>query len=136
MKKIRSSSLLIGSVIANELQSNIVTYPIVAPLETTYPFAVYKRLGLEFQNTKDMYNVSEIATVEVVIVAQSYAESLRYATDIKMFLERLKGTYKTLKNEEIDIEDITVIDASEEWNNDAYLQKMTLQITINNQPDC
>lgn len=135
MKKIRSSSLLIGSVIANELQTNITTYPIVAPIDTKYPFAVYKRLGLEFANTKDMYNVEEIATVEIVIVAQSYAESLRYATDIKMFIERLKGKYKTMKNEEINIEDITVIDASEEWNNDAYLQKMTVQIIINNQPE-
>lgn len=135
MKKIRSSSLLIGSVIANELQTNITTYPIVAPIDTKYPFAVYKRLGLEFANTKDMYNVEEIATVEIVIVAQSYAESLRYATDIKMFIERLKGKYKTSMNEEINIEDITVIDASEEWNNDAYLQKMTVQIIINNNPE-
>ena len=135
MKKIRSSSLLIGKVIADELKSNINVYPIIAPLDTKFPFAVYRRMGLEVENTKDIYNIREIATLELIIVSQSYAESLKMASDLKMFLEHLKGRYKTNMQEEIIISDITVIDASEDYNNDAYLQKMTLQIEIINDPD-
>lgn len=134
MKKIRSTSLLIGKVIADELKSNIAVYPIVAPQDTKFPFAVYKRTGLGFENTKDIYNTNEIATMELIIVSQSYADGLQIATDLKMFLERLEGVYKTKNKEEINIGDIVIIDASEDWNNEAYLQKMTLRITIVNEP--
>lgn len=133
MKKIRSSSLLIGKVIADELKSNIDVYPIIAPLDTKYPFAVYRRTSLEVENTKDIYNIKELATLDLIIVSQSYAESLKIASDLKMFLEHLHGKYKTNMQEEINISDITVIDASEEYNNDAYLQKMTLRIEIMNE---
>lgn len=135
MKKIRSSSLLIGKVIVQELRDLIDIYPIVAPLGTQGNFAVYKRTSLSVENTKDIFNYDENSTYDIVVVTDKYEDGLRFATNIKMYLERLKGHYKTSNEEEIIIGDVTMIDASEEWNDDAYLQKMTFNFNLTNEPD-
>lgn len=135
MKRIRSSSLLIGKVIVQELRDIIDVFPIVAPIGTTGNFAVYKRTSLSVQNTKDIYNYEENSTYDIVIVTPTYEDGLRLATNTKMYLERLEGRYKTSKEEEIIIGDVAMIDASEEWNNDAYLQKLTFNFKLFNDPD-
>lgn len=135
MKKIRSASLKIGKVIHEQLRDLISNYPIIAPQNTTYPFAVYKRTGLQVADTKDIYNYEENANVEIIIVSQSYDESLELATNVKMYLEHLKGSFKTSKNEIINISDITLIDTNEDFNNDAYLQIMIFRISIENESD-
>ena len=135
MKKIRSSSLLIGKVIVQELRDIIEVFPIVAPLNTQGNFAVYKRNSLSVENTKDIFNYEENSIYDIVIVTPNYEDGLRLATNAKMYLERLQGRYKTSKEEEILIGDVAMIDASEEWNNEAYLQKLTFQFKLFNEPD-
>lgn len=135
MKKIRSSSLLIGKVIVQELRDIIEVFPIVAPLNTQGNFAVYKRNSLSVENTKDIFNYEENSIYDIVIVTPNYEDGLRLATNAKMYLERLQGRYKTSKEEEIIIGDVAMIDASEEWNNEAYLQKLTFLFKLYNEPD-
>lgn len=135
MKKIRSSSLLIGKVIVQELRDIIEVFPIVAPLNTQGNFAVYKRNSLSVENTKDIFNYEENSIYDIVIVTPNYEDGLRLATNAKMYLERLQGRYKTSKEEEIIIGDVAMIDASEEWNNEAYLQKLVFQFKLFNEPD-
>ena len=135
MKKLRSASLKIGKVIHEQLNDLIANYPIIAPQNTTYPFAVYKRTGLQVANTKDIYNYEEEANIEIIVVSQSYDESLEIATNMKMYLEHLNGTFKTSKNEVINISDITLTDTNEDFNNDAYLQIMNFKISIENEPN-
>ncbi len=134
MKKIRSASLKIGKVLHDELKDIIDIYPVVAPSNTTGTFAVYKRLSLGVSNTKDIYNYEEIASVEIVIVAQTYLESVEKAINVKMYLEHLHGKFTTAKDEHILISDVTLTNCSEEWSNDAYLQVMTFDIVITNEP--
>lgn len=136
MNKIRHSSLLIGKVIVQELKDLIDVFPIVAPNGTQGNFAVYKRLNLEVDNTKDIYNYIEKTDIAITIVTDKYDDGLQLATNIKMYLEHLKGIYKTSKEEDININDVTLIDASEDWNNDKYLQTMIFQISLYNEPDC
>ena len=126
--------MLIGKVIVQELQDIIQVFPIVAPNGTTGDFAVYRRTSLSVENTKDIYNYEENSTLDILIVSQSYDDGLRLATNVKMYLEHLKGEYKSSKDEKIIIGDCTMIDASEEWN-EAYLQKMTFNFTLSNEPD-
>ena len=135
MKKIRSSSLLIGKVIVQELKDIIEVFPIVAPLNTQGNFAVYKRNSLSVENTKDIFNYEENSIYDIVIVTPNYEDGLRLATNAKMYLERLQGHYKTSKEEEIIIGDVAMIDASEDWNNESYLQKLTFQFKLYNEPD-
>ena len=133
MKKIRSASLKIGKVIHDELRDIIDIYPLVAPANTTGTFAVYKRSGLKVDSTKDGFNYQEISNIEIVIVSQTYLESVEKAINIKMYLEHLRGTYHTAKDETIEIADITLIDSSEDYSNDAYLQLMNFQVTMFNE---
>lgn len=133
MKKIRSASLKVGKVIHDELKDIIDIYPLIAPAQTTGTFAVYKRGGLRVDNTKDGYNYQEVCNLEIIIVSQTYLESVEKAIDVKLYLEHLHGTYMTAKDEVIEIADITLIDASEDWSNDAYIQTMNFQITMFNE---
>ena len=136
MNKIRSSSLLIGKVINQELSDVVDVFPIVAPNGTMGNFAVYKRLSLEVENTKDIHNFIEKADIAITIITDKYDDGLTLATNVKMYLEHLKGVYRTKKDEEININDITLIDASEDWNNDKYLQNLVFTISLYNEPDC
>ena len=99
------------------------------------PCAVYKRNSLSVENTKDIFNYEENSIYDIVIVTPNYEDGLRLATNAKMYLERLQGRYKTSKEEEIIIGDVAMIDASEEWNNDNYLQKLKFQFKLFNEPD-
>lgn len=135
MKKIRSASFKIGKVINEELNDIIQIFPCVAPQNTSYPFAVYKRLNLQTANTKDIYNYTETANIEVVIVSNTYLESVEKAINVKMYLEHLSGTYKTGKDEVINISDITLVDSSEDWSGNAYYQILNFQISMDNEPD-
>ena len=136
MNKIRSSSLLIGKVINQELSDVVDVFPIVAPNGTMGNFAVYKRLSLEVENPKDIHNFIEKADIAITIITDKYDDVLTLATNVKMYLEHLKGVYRTKKDEEININDITLIDASEDWNNDKYLQNLVFTISLYNEPDC
>ncbi len=135
MKKIRSSSLLIGKVINQELRDILPIYPIVAPNGTVGNFGVYKRLSLTVDNTKDIFNHIEKTDVAISVVTDKYEEGLTIATNIKMYLEHLKGIYRTQKNEELNIADITLIDVSEEWGNDKYIQNLIFTISLCNELD-
>lgn len=130
MKKIRSASLKIGKVIHDELSDLINIFPIVAPQGSTYPFAVYKRNSLQVANTKDLFNISETADIEINIVSNTYSESIEKAINIKMYLEHLKGVYTTAKDEEINISDIYLVDSSEDYNGDAYIQTLLFRVEM------
>lgn len=135
MKKIRSASLKIGKVIHDELKDIIDVYPVIAPENTKKTFGVYRRTSLRVDNTKDIYNYQEIAEIEIAIVAQTYAESLEMAMNVKFYLEHLSGRYETKKDETIDIADITLTDCAEEWTNDNYVQILKFEIKMFNSPD-
>ena len=130
MTKLRTSSLKIGRVV-NQILSNILpTYPIVAEKGTQYPFAVYKRTGLQTANTKDIFNIAEYATVEVIVAATTYNEALKYAQDVKIRLENQRGFSESAKEEDIKITDVFLTNASEDFVNDAYIQYMTFVFHI------
>lgn len=133
MKKLRSASLKIGKVIHDELRDILDVYPVIAPQNTTGTFGVYRRTGLSVKNTKDIYNYEESADIEIAVISQTYAESLEKAINVKMYLEHLHGQFQTKKDEHINITDITLVDCSEEWSNDNYIQIMKFEITLYNE---
>lgn len=121
------SSLSLGKAITTILTgiADGKTFPIVANPDTTYPFVVYKRTGLIPANTKDMYNYRELATVEIIVAANTYANSLEIAEQIKTKLEHIRGNFNG-----IEIGNAYLISSSEDYLDDAYLQRMTFQIEI------
>ena len=121
------SSLSLGkaltTILNNVAESKI--FPIVANPDTTYPFIVYKRTGLIPANTKDRYNYRELATVEIIVAANSYSNSLEIAEQVKTELEHVRGTFNNIQFGEV-----VMISATEDYLDDAYIQKLTFQIEI------
>lgn len=121
------SSLQIGKAIYTILAKNNITkvFPLVADEGTTFPFIVYKRSGLEPSNTKDRYNYSELATLDIIIAASTYQESINLTEKVKDILEHNRGIYN-----DINIGDITLDDADEDYIEDTFIQKLTFKIEI------
>lgn len=121
------SSLQIGKAIYTILAKNNISkvFPLVADEGTTFPFIVYKRSGLEPANTKDRYNFSELATLDIIVAANTYEESITIAEKVKDILEHSRGTYA-----DINIEEITLDDADEDYLEDTFIQKLTFKINI------
>lgn len=121
------SSLQIGKAIYTILAKNNISkvFPLVADEGTTFPFIVYKRSGLEPANTKDVYNFSELATLDIIVAANTYEESITIAEQVKDILEHSRGTYA-----DITIEEITLDDADEDYLEDTFIQKLTFKINI------
>lgn len=121
------SSLSLGKAITTILNDvcKDKVFPIVANPETTYPFIVYKRTGLTPANSKDRYNYKEMATVEVIVASENYSKSLEIAEETKSKLEHTRGVFNS-----IEIGEVTMTAASEDYLDDAYIQRMTYQIEI------
>lgn len=128
--KLRTSSLRVGRVIHKELSDIAPTYAIVAEAKAQFPFITWRRLSLQCYDTKDKYNIMEKATMEITIAANTYAESLDIAQAVKIRLDHRGGQYETDTEEPITIEEIRMVNASEEYVNNAYVQTLTFVVDI------
>jgi len=128
--KLRTSSLKIGRVIHENLKDIIRIFPIIAEKGVTGDFAVYRRTSLYTDDTKDLFNFEEKANIEIIIASTTYNDSLEYAQAIKIRMESLHGKFETEKEEAIIIDSIELNSASEDWSNDAYIQRLSFEITI------
>ena len=121
------NSLQIGKAIYQILNSNGISkvFPIIADEGTTFPFVVYRRIGLTPASTKDVYNFRELATMEIVVASSDYESGIDLAITIKDLLEHTRGIYNDIK-----IGDIKVMGATEDYIEDTFVQKLTLNIEI------
>lgn len=121
------SSLQIGKAIYLILNDAGITkvFPIVADEGTTFPFVVYRRIGLTPASTKDRFNYRELATVEILVASSDYNSGINLAMQIKELLEKTRGTYNGIK-----IGDVVVTGAIEDYIDDTFIQKLTLNIEI------
>lgn len=128
--KLRTSSLKIGRVIHHRLNDIIRIFPIIAEKGVEGNFAIYKRSSLSTDDTKDLYNYEEVAVMEIVVVASNYNDSVDLAQAIKIRMEATKGDFETECEEAISINNVEMTNASEDWQNDSYIQRLTFEITI------
>lgn len=121
------TSLQIGKAIYSILADNGITnvYPLVADEGTTFPFIVYRRIGLTPSSTKDRFNYKEMATVELIVASSTYDSGVELAEQVKSTLLGKRGTYN-----EINIGDIYLEDADEDYLEDTFVQKLTFNIEI------
>ena len=128
------TSLNIGKVIKeilyrDETLNNLVknqVFPLIAEENTTFPFIVYRRNSIRKSSTKDYVN-DEIASVDVVIATDKYAQSVEIAERVRFVLER--GEYD---GENFSVDNITLANASEQYIQNTYIQTLTFDIEINN----
>lgn len=101
------------------------TYPIVAENSTKYPFVVYKRVGLTSNSNKDTY-FEDSVNIEIMVVAQKYNQSVDIASKVRQKLEIAEATYDGME-----INDARITSASEDFIDNAYVQKMLFNFKIN-----
>lgn len=122
-------SLKVGKVIysllnGNDSLTNIVgskIYPIIVEKETTYPFIVYKRSNIIPDYTKDFHFKDEVI-VDIICVSNDYSESVEIASIVRNILEDKRLT---------DIQSIKLESADEDFIDNAYVQTLSFNLTIN-----
>lgn len=101
-------------------------YPLIANQGTTFPFIVYKRTGIEPLTSKDKFICNEITSVDVIIASDRYDESIELAELVQDALNGKRGTYSG-----INIIDINLISADEDYIEDTFIQNLTFNIKTN-----
>jgi hypothetical protein len=103
-------------------------HAIVAEENTPQPFAVYRRISLSVDDTKDRLAQDQRATLSVQIVSMDYQSGLLLADSITNALVGKTGTF-----EGVYIDDISLADAAEMYNETSYIQDLQFQIIIENE---
>lgn len=96
-------------------------YPIIVEKDTNYPFIVYKRSNVIPDYTKD-YHFKDYVIVDIICVSNHYVESVEIATLVRESLEDKRIG---------DINSIRLESADEDFIDDAYIQTLTFNLTIN-----
>ena len=94
-------------------------FPLIAPAKTTFPFLVYRRSYYTPQSNKD-YDGEKVG-IEIVIVSTQYEEGVDIADAVADAL-----IHHTTTN----IDDITAITMSEDFIEDTFLQRITIEATL------
>ena len=125
------NSLLVGKYIYKLLAEDVVLYtkvtpkkifPLVANADTTYPFIVYARTGLMVDYCKDG-TIENRIDFQIVSVSENYVESLEVANQIRNILEMNR-----YKDEDICIRECKLSSVSEEYMEDAFIQRLNFTI--------
>ena len=122
-------SLKVGKVIFSLLNGNSdltafvnnKIYPIIVEKETTFPFIVYKRNNIIPDYTKD-FHFKDNVIIDSICVSTNYAESIEIAGIIRNILEDKRYD---------DIQSIKLESADEDYTDDAYVQTLSFNLTIN-----
>ena len=123
------NSLKVGKEIYSHLKENKSLtdiggnkiYPIIVEKDTNYPFIVYKRSNVIPDYTKD-YHFKDYVIVDIICVSNHYVESVEIASLVRESLEDKRIG---------DINSIRLESADEDFIDDAYIQTLTFNLTIN-----
>lgn len=118
--QILSNDIKVKEMVVNKI------YPLIANQGTTYPFIVYKRTGIEPVTSKDKFICNEITSVDVIIASDRYDESIELAELVQDALNGKNGIYSG-----INIIDINLISADEDYIEDTFIQNLTFNIKTN-----
>lgn len=113
IKTLLSLSPEVSSALGNKI------FPLIAAAKTTFPFLVYRRSYYNPMTNKDYEG--ERVGIEIVIASTQYEEGVKIADAVADAL-----LHKQTQN----IEDIEAVTMSEDFVEDTYLQRITMEITL------
>ena len=121
-------TLNIGKYIYSRLSQieGVKSYPLVADNDAKLPFIVYKRVNLESSGSKDGYYEDKV-TMEVVVVTDKYYRGIELANQVRELLEVQRTEYNSME-----INDTLLTLATEDYSNNAFVQRMQFSINVNN----
>lgn len=109
----------IKSVVNNKV------YPLIAPLNTNFPYIVFQRTSTPYGTKDNIYQ--DNVNIEIIAVSDNYDKSVELAELIRNELEGKRN----ITVEDFRIASIKLVDTSESYSNDAYLQSLTFNFRIN-----
>ena len=118
----------IYSVLSEDTElSSMVTkiVPCIAGNDTKFPFIVWHRTGLTSNCCKDGYYEDQVQ-IRLDIVASTYTSSIDIANKVRSIIEKAHTKHDTMQ-----IEDVTIETAYEEWSNDAFIQTIIFNFKVN-----
>ena len=92
-------------------------YPLIVEESTTFPFIIYKSTNSSPNYTKGSYAVNESVMVDIVIASKDYIDTIELADYVRDALEGRRGNFSG-----IEINDIRMISADEEYIEDTFIQ--------------
>ena len=113
IKALLSSSTEVSSALGDKI------FPLIAAAKTTFPFLVYRRSYYSPMGNKD-YDGERVG-VEIVIASTQYEEGVKIADAVADAL---------LHKQTQIIDDIQAVTMSEDFVEDTYLQRITMEITL------
>ncbi len=93
-------------------------FPLVSPVNTTFPFCVYRRTSYTPINSKDY--TDEAANVEIIIVNDTYGTAIETAN-------ALTGEFLNTSTDTID--EVKLLNASEDYFEGCYLEVLNFEFT-------
>ena len=99
-------------------------FPIVANANTKYPYIVMQRTGIRARYSKAGITEDNV-TLEIIAISNDYSQSIDIAQLIR---ETIDG--KRYMSDEIEIDDIEVESITEEFVDNAYLQRLIFSMKI------
>lgn len=115
----------IGKYIYSRLtEAGIKVYPLIADNDAKYPFAIYERTNLYYDESKDgIYR--ETAVVSIKVITDKYSTSIEVANKVRDVLDLHRQEFKGYL-----IDDCHLTGASEEYNSGAFIQYLEFTIRI------
>lgn len=117
----------IHSVLADASSGiNAKDYPLVADNDAKYPFIVYRRIDLNSATCKDGVYQDDVR-IEIIVVTDKYYVGIDIATRIRKLLEKQQVVFNDMV-----INDGHLMMATEEYSNNAYVQRLNFNFKIDN----
>lgn len=100
--------------------------PLVVNEQTPYPFIVYRRESITVRYTKPIAGAFDNrVSISLDVYSNDYEESCTIANVVRNILEQLR-----IKNDEIVINELEVLNISESYSQDGFKQTIQLQAYV------
>lgn len=121
-----AGSILYGMLTANEDVMAKVTaiFPVVTD-EAILPYILYRRSALKHDPIKAPNPGADTVTMEIICYTENYSDSVELAEAVRAALDGKQG-----KQDELVMRSCKIVDASEDYGDDAYAQVLSFEIKI------
>lgn len=113
-----------GRILNGLLKEFAPVYPIVKLDDYDGSYILYQRNSFTPADTKDRNYLTTVG-YEIVVVTDNYSEGVDIIQNIWARLEGLSGELEGL-----DIDEIRVTNAWENWSNDKYTQRINISVAV------
>lgn len=110
-----------------ELQKNVrptSIFPLIANANTNFPYIVMQRTGIRANYSKAGL-IDDNVTIEIICVSNDYSQSIDIAQEVRNTLDA-----KRFRDDDILIDNIEIESITEEWAENAYLQRLVFNMNI------